>query len=109
MSRVGVAGSEVAADPAAIRPLLAVVSAVGVAALLGGHVPDIEGRRVVVVLSGGNIDLPLLQAVVRRGLTVSGRYLVMRTRIRDRRLSDAVRPVAALPPARALYRRLNRR
>jgi threonine dehydratase len=58
--------------------------AVGVAALLGGHVPDVAGRRVVVVLSGGNIDLPLLQAVVRRGLTVSGRYLVVRTRILDR-------------------------
>ena len=58
--------------------------AVGVAALLGGHVPDVAGRRVAVVLSGGNIDLPLLQAVVRRGLTVSGRYLVMRTRILDR-------------------------
>ena len=58
--------------------------AVGVAALLGGHVPDVAGRRVAVVLSGGNIDLPLLQAVVRRGLTVSGRYLVLRTRILDR-------------------------
>jgi threonine dehydratase len=58
--------------------------AVGVAALLGGHVREVAGKRVVVVLSGGNIDLPLLQAVVRRGLTVSGRYLVMRTRILDR-------------------------
>ena len=37
-----------------------------------------------VVLSGGNIDLPLIQAVVRRGLTVSGRYLVLSTRIPDR-------------------------
>ena len=36
------------------------------------------------MLSGGNIDLPLIQAVVRRGLTVSGRYLVLSTRIPDR-------------------------
>ncbi len=58
--------------------------AVGVAAVLGGQVRGLEGRSVAVVLSGGNIDLPLLQAVVRRGLTVSGRYLVLRTRILDR-------------------------
>jgi threonine dehydratase len=58
--------------------------AAGAAALHGGELHDLEGRRVVVVLSGGNIDLPLLQSVIRRGLTVSGRYLVLRTRILDR-------------------------
>ena len=58
----------------------------------------VAGRRVVVVLSGGNIDLPLLQAVVRRGLTVCGRYLVLRTRILDR-------PGLADEAARAARRR----
>ena len=43
-----------------------------------------RAARSAVVLSGGNIDLPLIQAVVRRGLTVSGRYLVLSTRIPDR-------------------------
>src|SRR4028118_227863 len=48
------------------------------------RIADIAGRRVVVVLSGGNIDLPLIQSVIRRGLTVAGRYVVLRTRITDR-------------------------
>ncbi len=57
--------------------------AAAAAALVGGEL-RLEGLRVVVVLSGGNIDLPLIQSVIRRGLTVSGRYLVLRTRILDR-------------------------
>jgi threonine dehydratase len=58
--------------------------AAGCAALLGGELRGVDGKNVVVVLSGGNIDLPLVQSVIRRGLTVSGRYLVLRTRILDR-------------------------
>ena len=54
------------------------------AAVIAGRIAGLEGRTVGVVLSGGNIDLPLIQAVVRRGLTVSGRYLVLSTRIPDR-------------------------
>ena len=56
--------------------------AVGVAALLsqkaGGEGPA------VAVLSGGNIDPTLLISVMRHGLTVAGRYLVVRTTIPDR-------------------------
>jgi threonine dehydratase len=58
--------------------------AAAAAALVGGHIEGLKGRSVAVVLSGGNIDLPLIRAVVRRGLTVSGRYLVLSTRIPDR-------------------------
>ena len=36
------------------------------------------------VLSGGNLDANLLAAVVRHGLTVNGRYMVVRTKILDR-------------------------
>jgi threonine dehydratase len=56
--------------------------AVGVAALLGGKVGG-EGP-VAIVLSGGNIDPSLLITVMRHGLTLAGRYLVVRTRIPDR-------------------------
>jgi threonine dehydratase len=56
--------------------------AVGVAALLDGEV-DGSGP-VAVVLSGGNIDASLLIGVMRRGLAVAGRYLVVRTRVPDR-------------------------
>jgi threonine dehydratase len=56
--------------------------AVGVAALLRGKVGG-EGP-VAVVLSGGNIDPTMLISVMRHGLTLGGRYLVIRTRIPDR-------------------------
>jgi threonine dehydratase len=56
--------------------------AVGVAALLGGKVGG--SGPVAVVLSGGNIDPTLLISVMRHGLTLGGRYLVIRTRIPDR-------------------------
>ena len=56
--------------------------AVGVAALLTGKAGG-DGP-VAAVLSGGNIDATLLISVMRHGLTVAGRYLVVRTRITDR-------------------------
>jgi threonine dehydratase len=55
--------------------------AVGLAALLAGRV---QAKRAVAVLSGGNIDTPLLMQVIRFGLTNAGRYLVIRTRLADR-------------------------
>jgi threonine dehydratase len=56
--------------------------AVGVAALLDGTVGG--SGPVAIVLSGGNIDASLLIGVMRRGLAVAGRYLVVRTRVPDR-------------------------
>jgi threonine dehydratase len=56
--------------------------AVGVAALLHERVRG--SGPAAVVLSGGNIDSTLLISVMRRGLAVSGRYLVVRTRVPDR-------------------------
>ena len=56
--------------------------AASVAALLAGKV---EGDgSVCALLSGGNIDPTLLIAVMRHGLALAGRYLVVRTRIADR-------------------------
>jgi len=56
--------------------------AVGVAALISGKVGG-QGTTVS-VLSGGNIDATLLISVMRHGLAVAGRYLVLRTRVPDR-------------------------
>ena len=56
--------------------------AVGVAALLRGKVGG--SGPIAIVLSGGNIDPTLLISVMRHGLTLSGRYLVLRTRLPDR-------------------------
>ena len=56
--------------------------AASVAALLAGRVGG--SGDVCALLSGGNIDPTLLISVMRHGLTVAGRYLVVRTRIDDR-------------------------
>jgi threonine dehydratase len=56
--------------------------AVGVASLLRGKVGG--SGPVAIVLSGGNIDPTLLISIMRHGLTLGGRYLVLRTRIPDR-------------------------
>jgi threonine dehydratase len=55
----------------------AAVAAV-LAGLAGGSGP------VLPLLSGGNIDASLMVQVMRRGLAISGRYLVLRTRVVDR-------------------------
>jgi threonine dehydratase len=56
--------------------------AVSVAALLAGKI-DGQGAACA-LLSGGNIDASLLVEVARHGLTRSGRFLVLRTRLEDR-------------------------
>ena len=56
--------------------------AVGVAAVLAGKVAG--SGSVCPVISGGNIDPTTLMSVLRHGMTVEGRYLAMRTRLRDR-------------------------
>jgi threonine dehydratase len=56
--------------------------AVGVAALLAGKAGGVG--TAIPVLSGGNIDPTMLISVMRHGLTVAGRYLVVRTQLSDR-------------------------
>ena len=56
--------------------------AASVAALLSGKAGG-KGSACA-LLSGGNIDPTLLISVMRHGLTLAGRYLVIRTRIPDR-------------------------
>src|SRR5215218_956530 len=56
--------------------------AAALAAVLAGRVGG-DGPAAV-VLSGGNIDPSLLISVMRHGLTLAGRYLVVRTRVADR-------------------------
>ncbi len=56
--------------------------AASVAAVLADRVGG--SGTVVPLLSGGNIDPTLLIAVMRHGLTLASRYLVLRTRVPDR-------------------------
>ncbi|HEY7068125.1 MAG TPA: threonine ammonia-lyase [Chloroflexota bacterium] len=57
--------------------------AAALAALVAGKLP-VQGQRVGVVLSGGNIDLTTIDRIVQHGLTAAGRYLVFRTRLEER-------------------------
>jgi len=55
--------------------------AVSVAAILGGLAGGTGPA--LALLSGGNIDASLMVQVLRRGLALSGRYLVVLTRVLD--------------------------
>ena len=57
--------------------------AVGVAALLSGAV-KLQGKKVLVPLTGGNIDINLVGRFIEHGLSVAGRYFVIHTRLNDR-------------------------
>ena len=47
--------------------------AAALAACLDGRLPELHGRRVVLILTGGNIDLAVLGRVIEHGLVTDGR------------------------------------
>lgn len=57
--------------------------AVGVAALLQKAVEPPEGARVVVIVSGGNVDAGAMQKIITSYLFKSGRRVVFRIRVKD--------------------------
>jgi threonine dehydratase len=57
--------------------------AVGIAALLH-HKTTLRGRKVAVVVSGGNIDVTLLAHIIERGLVKDGRLVRLRVTLPDR-------------------------
>jgi threonine dehydratase len=56
--------------------------ATGLAALLANR-ESLAGRKVGLVISGGNIDLPILSSIIQRGLVHSGRLVRIRVNMRD--------------------------
>jgi threonine dehydratase len=54
------------------------------AACLGGLVPELKGKKVVLPLCGGNIDLNTLDRVIERGLVSEGRLCRFTATISDR-------------------------
>ncbi len=48
---------------------------VGLAALLANKLPELKGKKVVVALCGGNIDITVLGRVIERGLAADGRLI----------------------------------
>ena len=57
--------------------------AIGLAALLSGVV-NLKGKKVLVPLTGGNIDINLVGRFIEHGLAAAGRYFVIHTRLTDR-------------------------
>jgi threonine dehydratase len=57
--------------------------AVTLAAAMHGKV-DLAGRTACAVISGGNIDMPLVSRIIRRGMVKEGRIAVVTTDISDR-------------------------
>jgi threonine dehydratase len=55
-----------------------------VAAVVNGHIHGLAGKNVVMVLSGGNIDVRLMSRIIERGLVQDGRRAQLRVRVPDR-------------------------
>lgn len=58
--------------------------AVGLAAVMFGKIPDIKGKKVVCLISGGNIDVTILSRVINRGLLMSGRQCSLTLELLDK-------------------------
>ncbi len=58
--------------------------AVGVAALVQRKIPALLGKRVVAILSGGNIDVTMLSRIIERGLAKDGRLVKLVVTVADR-------------------------
>ncbi len=71
--------------------------AVPVAAVLAGRIPDIDGKNVCCLVSGGNIDVTILSRVIERGLKMSGRTANITIALSDKpgQLSDVSSIIAS--------------
>ncbi|KAJ0173576.1 hypothetical protein K1T71_010725 [Dendrolimus kikuchii] len=58
--------------------------AVSVAALMAGLFPNLKGKKVVCVLSGGNIDTTILSRALERGMAAEGRLVKFKVTVYDR-------------------------
>ena len=65
------------------KTLVESAGAVGFAALYQHKITGIEGKNVVVVLNGGNIDMTLLSRIIERGLEIDGRLTRIRVIVPD--------------------------
>ena len=59
-------------------------AAAALAAVMGDLGKELAGRRVVLLLCGGNIDLTILDRVIKHGLTTDGRLWRFTTQVTDR-------------------------
>lgn len=55
-----------------------------VAAVMAGKLPQLRGKKVCCVVSGGNIDVTILSRVITRGLVMSGRQCTLNIELLDK-------------------------
>ena len=58
--------------------------AVALAAALFNKLPDVAGKKVVCLISGGNIDVTILSRVINSGLLMSGRQCSLTLELMDK-------------------------
>lgn len=58
--------------------------AVGVAALMHNKLDFLKGKKVAVILSGGNMDVTLLSVIIEKGLLKSGRKMMLTVTLIDK-------------------------
>ncbi len=58
--------------------------AVAFAAVLFDKIPDVKGKKVVCLISGGNIDVTILSRVINRGLLMGGRQCTLTIELTDK-------------------------
>ena len=85
---VTVSEDEIAAAILALMEKQKVVAegagAVSVAAAMFRKVPDMAGKKVCCIVSGGNIDVNILSRVITRGLLTSGRNAMLTIALEDK-------------------------
>ena len=55
-----------------------------VAAVMAGKLPQLDGKKVCCLVSGGNIDVTILSRVITRGLVTSGRQCTLNIELLDK-------------------------
>ncbi|NWJ44985.1 MAG: threonine ammonia-lyase [Chloroflexi bacterium] len=80
------------------RTLVEGAGAIGLAALMAGKIPLKQDERVAVILSGGNIDTPLVGNIIDYGLSSSGRLFAVSILLTDKpgQLHNLLRLVAEM-------------
>ncbi|XP_012544440.1 L-threonine ammonia-lyase [Bombyx mori] len=58
--------------------------AVAVAAIMAGLFPNLKGKKVVCIISGGNIDVTILARALERGMAAEGRLVKFKVTVHDR-------------------------
>ncbi|XP_048472371.1 L-threonine ammonia-lyase isoform X2 [Rhincodon typus] len=65
------------------RAIVDAEGAIGLAAVVAGKLPELKGKRVVVALCSGNIDVPLLHQCLDRALVVDNRLCKFSIQLTD--------------------------